>query len=53
MKYIVRFYFDGHGKATVEAGSEQEARVKFDEGDTFDEKEYGCNYEIDTVTEVK
>ena len=52
--YKVKYYFDGKGECTVIADSPEEAIQKFEEGNWEDEKEQGCNYEIDrdTIQEV-
>lgn len=41
MKYLIKFktIIKGAGNATVEAANEQEARVKFYDGETIDEYE--------------
>ena len=53
MKYKVKYFFDGYGRAIIEAKNEEEAKDMFFEGEFRDEKESGDNYNIDKVEEVK
>jgi hypothetical protein len=52
MKYLIHYYFDGDGRAEVEANSEEEAKEKWSEGDYKELEEGGENYIIDKIEEI-
>jgi len=51
-KYKVWYTFAGQGYALVEAENEQDAEDKFFDGDNLGEKEWGEQYDFESVEEV-
>lgn len=51
MKYEIRYYFDGEGKAIVEANSQEEAEENWRKGEIESEDEWGDNYVIEETNE--
>lgn len=51
--FLVNYYFDGEGTATIKAKSKKEAEDKFYSGDDWlDEETGGENYVIETINDV-
>lgn len=48
-KYRVNYYFDGRASAIVEANSPEEARQKWEEGETEDDQDNSENYCFDSA----
>ena len=52
-KYKIHYYFDGNGEVLVEAENEDEAREMFFSGEIENEDEWGDQYSIKEVEELK
>ena len=50
-KYIITYHYDGHGRATVEADSPEEAKELFDEGDYIEAEDWTDNVEVNNIKE--
>ncbi len=52
-KYIIKYLFDGFGRAEIEAESEEEAKEKFYYRDYIDDEQWGEHYCIDIIEEIE
>lgn len=53
MKFLISYYFDGNGEVEVDAENEEQAREMFFGGEFSDENEWGGQYNIEKIEEVK